>query len=193
MVFLMKKFPTSTAVCCWLNSENVRQFRSMIRRLQNINNNNHLFLFGARGTGKTTLLEQHFDRALENILWINLLTEKDEDTFGRAPDNLSKILAEKNYQRVIIDEVQKFPKLLDIVHLEIENIKNNSQFILIEIKSTNKVRIDDYRQLGKFAQDWDRPCLAQVWSEDSLEKRDGLVSCLPWQTGIRRAFNISPG
>lgn len=62
-------------------------------------------------------------------LWIDLLTDADENQFGRRPDELSHILATQNYKRVVIDEVQKAPKLLDIVHLEMEKRKH-IQFVL---------------------------------------------------------------
>ncbi len=98
----------------------------MFRRMQKLSKSNSLFLFGARGTGKSTLLKQLFSS--ENTLWIDLLSEQDEGRFGRYPDELSKVLAGKEYSRVIIDEVQKAPKILDIVQIEIE--KKRSQFIL---------------------------------------------------------------
>jgi predicted AAA+ superfamily ATPase len=103
----------------------------MVNRRQKLSKNNNLFLFGARGTGKTTLLKKLFgDRP--NILWIDLLSEEAEEKFGRHPDELSNHLKEKHYDYIIIDEIQKFPKLLDIVHLEIEkkDQKIKSYFIL---------------------------------------------------------------
>ncbi|MBI1883229.1 MAG: ATP-binding protein [Chlamydiae bacterium] len=99
----------------------------MIRRLQNLHENNSFFLFGARGTGKTTLLEQHFSK--KDALWIDLLTDADEERYGRHPDELIRVLATKKYRRVVIDEVQKAPKILDVIHHEME--KNKAiQFIL---------------------------------------------------------------
>jgi uncharacterized protein len=98
----------------------------MVRRAIKLNKNNSLFLFGARGTGKSTLLKRHFDGP--DTLWIDLLTDADEDRFGRSPDELSRVLAAKKYKQVVIDEIQKAPKLLDIVHHEIE--KSKVRFIL---------------------------------------------------------------
>lgn len=99
----------------------------MICRIQKLSKNNSLFLFGARGTGKTTLLNEMFSG--ERTLWIDLLKDSDENLYGRRPDELSHALSTKKYDRVVIDEVQKAPKILDIVHLEIE--KNvGLQFIL---------------------------------------------------------------
>lgn len=99
----------------------------MIQRLQKLSQKHSFFLFGARGTGKTTLLKQLFPQ--KNSLWIDLLSFEEEDRFNRNPDLLSQLLSESHYKRVIVDEVQKVPKLLDIVHLEIEKNKK-TQFIL---------------------------------------------------------------
>lgn len=99
----------------------------MINRLLNLNKNNHLFLFGPRGCGKTTLLKKIFGS--QNILWIDLLSEQDDDIYSRHPSELSNQLSLRTYDFVVIDEVQKIPKLLDIVHLEIEK-KRKTVFIM---------------------------------------------------------------
>ena len=51
------------------------------------------------------------------------------DRFSRNPDLLTELIEENSYKRVIIDEVQKIPKILDVVQLEITKNKN-IQFIL---------------------------------------------------------------
>lgn len=76
------------------------------------------FLWGPRQSGKSTLLRQRFPDALT----INLL---ESDTFAKYtanPERLRQELRgmERRPQRVIIDEVQKIPVLLDEVHLLIE-------------------------------------------------------------------------
>lgn len=112
----------------------------MINRIQKLNKNSHLFLFGARGTGKTTLLKGLFsDR--EDVLWIDLLKDEDEELYGRHPDELSKSLRKNNYSYVVIDEIQKFPKLLDIVHFEIENKKRAHKcFFILTGSSARKLK-----------------------------------------------------
>ncbi len=112
----------------------------MVNRTQKLNNNCNLFLFGARGTGKTTLLNQLFGTRTD-VLWIDLLKDQDEERFGRNPDELSKHLAEKKYSYVIIDEIQKFPKLLDVVHLEIEkNNRGHQCFFILTGSSARKLK-----------------------------------------------------
>lgn len=99
----------------------------MFDRIRKLSKNNSFFLFGARGTGKSTLLKEQFQE--KQTLWIDLLTEADENRYGRHPDELSRVLKAGNYRRVIIDEVQKAPKLLDIVHHEMGE-GEKTQFIL---------------------------------------------------------------
>jgi predicted AAA+ superfamily ATPase len=78
------------------------------------------FLFGARGTGKTTLLKELFTP--DTALRINLLLPSDYDDFALSPEVLiARVRAlPKSCNWVLIDEVQKLPRLLDVVHHLIE-------------------------------------------------------------------------
>ena len=78
------------------------------------------FLFGARGTGKTTLLKQLFPQ--DAALRINLLLPSDYDEFAISPETLiARVKAlPASCKWVVIDEVQKLPRLLDVVHHLIE-------------------------------------------------------------------------
>ena len=100
------------------------------KRFINLTKNYSFILFGARGTGKSSLLEKefHFDKNL----YINLLDAAEEDRFARNPNELISIVEalEDHVKYVIIDEIQKIPKLLDIVHLLLESAKSNKIFIL---------------------------------------------------------------
>lgn len=93
----------------------------MFRRILNPLLTNSFFLFGARGTGKTTLLNQRLPS--EETLTIDLLDPDTEDRLSRHPAELSERLAQApgNIKWIFIDEIQKIPKLLDVVHWEIEN------------------------------------------------------------------------
>ena len=106
----------------------------MIRRTFEPPKNNSFFLFGARGTGKTTLLTKHFGlypKPPTDTLYIDLLDPDLEELYSRSPGRLKQILEESpaRYRRVIIDEVQKVVALLDVVHLCIEKYRD-IQFIL---------------------------------------------------------------
>ena len=95
----------------------------MYQRAINILKNHSFFLFGARGTGKSSLLELLFDP--EESLKIDLLQPSEFDILNREPEELSRrihALGNKT-QWVIIDEVQRIPKLLNLVHHHIEDSK----------------------------------------------------------------------
>ncbi|MBI5244412.1 MAG: ATP-binding protein [Elusimicrobia bacterium] len=78
------------------------------------------FLFGPRGTGKTTFLRSFFED--KKPLWIDLLDPRTEDRYARDPDALIHEVegSRGGLEWVAIDEVQKLPKLLDSVHFLIE-------------------------------------------------------------------------
>lgn len=91
-----------------------------INRLLKLPTNRSSFLFGARNTGKSTLLKKIFDK--ESSLWIDLLDPTEEERYSLNPSLLySEILALENKKYIIIDEIQKIPKLLDVVHRLIES------------------------------------------------------------------------
>ena len=84
------------------------------------------FLFGPRGTGKSTWLHLNF----KDALWIDLLNPDSFRIYNARPERLKElILGNPSKKTVIIDEVQKSPVLLDVVHSLIEQ-KLKIQFIL---------------------------------------------------------------
>ena len=99
----------------------------MIKRIPRLSNRNSFFLFGARGTGKSTLIEQKYRS--KKTLWIDLLLYEEEEKFSQNPDELLFILNKKKYKTVVIDEIQKVPKLLDVVQ-KIMREKPGIQFIM---------------------------------------------------------------
>lgn len=84
------------------------------------------FLFGPRGTGKSTWLKRHFsDALLLDLLEADILRE-----LLAYPERLLSIVsAHPDKKVVIIDEIQKAPELLSIVHKIIED-QPDKQFIL---------------------------------------------------------------
>ena len=72
-----------------------------------------MFLFGARQTGKSTLLKERF----KGKIYYDLLDPELRKFFKRNPNALKEALQSKPAGTlVIIDEIQKVPELLDIVH-----------------------------------------------------------------------------
>ena len=100
----------------------------MLERLQTLKNLNHssCFLWGPRQVGKTTLLNTLFP----NTLTFNLLDPRLYEEFILNPSLLEeRVLATpQKGLPVIIDEVQKIPRLLDVVQDMIT--KHGTQFIL---------------------------------------------------------------
>lgn len=71
------------------------------------------FLFGPRGTGKSTWLTQHFEKAV----FLDLLSPEVYRTYSARPERLTELAEAHNKDTVfVIDEVQKIPELLDVVH-----------------------------------------------------------------------------
>lgn len=92
----------------------------MFSRLRRLSHKNSFFLFGPRGTGKSTLLKERFQK--DASLWLDLLDSEMEDRFLRKPNELYSIVTAlpQETKYVIVDEIQKVPKLLDEVHRLIE-------------------------------------------------------------------------
>lgn len=81
---------------------------------------NSYFLFGPRGTGKSTLFRSRFP----NALIIDLLVSDVRRRFEAHPENLLEIVRSQPEGKVIvIDEIQKVPELLSNVHVLIEEKK----------------------------------------------------------------------
>jgi predicted AAA+ superfamily ATPase len=94
----------------------------MLQRLCVPPKNQSFFLFGARGTGKSTLLRSLTQ--FNKCLYIDLLRPSHEEIYSLDPEALIRQTANLTSKDwVVIDEVQKCPKLLDVVHSLIEEKK----------------------------------------------------------------------
>lgn len=104
----------------------------MLRRSINLSTQQSFFLFGARGTGKTSLVKGLFsvENGSSEVLYLDLLNLELEAKYQLNPEQLFKELAAlpRETKTVIIDEIQKVPKLLDVVHRKIED--SCLQFVL---------------------------------------------------------------
>ena len=84
------------------------------------------FLFGPRGTGKSTLIRHRHPDAL----WIDLLYPDVLRTYLARPEFLAEVIeGNPDKKTVVIDEVQQAPALLSIIHALMEK-KKNLHFIL---------------------------------------------------------------
>ncbi len=83
------------------------------------------FLFGPRGTGKSTWLESSFPEALV----VDLLKPAIHRRLDARPEKLTEMVAGSASRTVVIDEVQRIPELLTVVHDLIEHDRQR-QFVL---------------------------------------------------------------
>jgi predicted AAA+ superfamily ATPase len=103
----------------------------------------HFFLLGPRGTGKTLWTMHYHPGALR----IDLLDPETLRQFSARPERLVEVLeANPQKQQIVIDEIQKLPALLEVVHLLIER-KTGQQFILTG-SSARKLRRQGVNLLG---------------------------------------------
>lgn len=113
---------------------------TLIPRSVNISKSQSFFLFGVRGCGKSTLLKKLFPK--DHYYWIDLLDHEQEMRYATNPklmlndwQGLRGVKRDNGW--IIIDEVQRLPKILDLVHLGIE--EHGIKFALTG-SSTRKLR-----------------------------------------------------
>jgi predicted AAA+ superfamily ATPase len=76
------------------------------------------FLFGPRGTGKTSWLKKHYTKSN----YIDLLDDEIFNNLTANPKNISTYI-QNDRLPIVLDEVQRVPHLLNEVHRLIENKK----------------------------------------------------------------------
>ena len=114
----------------------------MKERILQIINDESVFLFGARQTGKTTLLKKKYP----NAIYFDLLQTDVLDRLRRRPALLRESLAhEKEGTLVIVDEIQQVPELLNEIHWLITN--KQVRFVLCG-SSARKLRRQGVNTLG---------------------------------------------
>lgn len=90
----------------------------MLQRIIKVSKTQSFFLFGARTTGKSTLIKALFEAQKDQCLYLDLLDPETERKLATHPEQLKEMIDAKRPapQWVIIDEIQKIPKLLDVIH-----------------------------------------------------------------------------
>ena len=84
------------------------------------------FLFGPRGTGKSTFVAHHFPDAYS----IDLLDPENIRSFSARPERLEGVVyARREQKHFVVDEIQRVPQLLTVVHRLME-AKKGYRFIL---------------------------------------------------------------
>jgi predicted AAA+ superfamily ATPase len=131
------------------------------------------FLFGPRGTGKSTYLRKHFPDAL----WIDLLKPDEFRRFSAQPERLIELVhANKNKKYIVIDEIQKVPDLLSAVHSLIGEKLN--RFFILTGSSARKLKRSGVDLLaGRVLRKTLHPFLLSELQDYSFEKslQNGLL------------------
>jgi uncharacterized protein len=128
---------------------------AFIRRLVQAGRD-HFFLLGPRGTGKTSWCKHEYPDALR----VDLLNPTVLRRYSATPEYLIELVeANSKAKQIVIDEIQKLPTLLEVVHLLIER-KTGAQFVLTG-SSARKLRRQGVNLLGgRAAQKFMHPYMA---------------------------------
>lgn len=96
----------------------------MVQRISSPLKSHSFFMFGARGVGKTSLLKKLLPES-ESVLWFNLLDDVLYTELMINPEVFEQRINAQNkkLEWVVIDEVQRVPKILNSVHKLIEEKK----------------------------------------------------------------------
>lgn len=131
------------------------------------------FIFGPRGTGKSTWLKVYYPDALR----IDFLKPEILRRFLAYPERFEELVRASTSKTIIIDEVQKLPEILNIVHSLIEE-KLDLQFILTGSSSRKLKRAGVNLLAGRAILRYLHPFMAAELGENfSLESalQNGLV------------------
>ncbi len=88
--------------------------------------NSSFFLFGPRGTGKTTALKMIYPDAR----WVDLLDAELYRRMQADPNRIREYALSEGASTLVIDEVQRVPELLPVIHQIMEGEGRNVKFIL---------------------------------------------------------------
>ena len=140
-----------------------------------LKSNQSIFLFGPRGTGKTSWIKQKLPNALRFDLLSFLLYQQ----LSANPGRLENLIPEGYKDWIVIDEIQRVPMLLNEVHRLIED--KNYKFILTG-SSARKLRQKGVNLLAGRALNYNmHPFIIQELEQDfDLKKvlQYGLLPCV---------------
>jgi len=126
------------------------------------------FLFGPRGTGKTTWVKTSYPEAI----YLDLLRSELFTRLISNPSRLEQYISPGYQGYVVIDEVQRVPELLNEVHRLIEERK--IKFILTG-SSARKLRRGGYNLLAGRAMSYQMYPLTSIEMGDNFNLARGVV------------------
>lgn len=106
------------------------------------------FLFGPRLTGKSTLLRRSFGE--EAVLFIDLLRPSVQQKYLADPETLMREIegAKGKVKRVVLDEIQRAPALLDVAHHLMESPPGRPIQFIMSGSSARKLKRSKANLLG---------------------------------------------
>lgn len=116
----------------------------MYKRIFDIENrlDEGMFLFGGRQVGKSTLLRERFPKAI----YVDLLDPDTRKRFKRRAMDFYEMLVKYPPETlIIVDEIQKLPELLDVVH---KLMVENGLYFILSGSSARKIKKAGVNQLG---------------------------------------------
>lgn len=130
-----------------------------------------LLLLGPRQTGKSTLLRTLFPTSKV----FDLLDPELFRDLNKSPLLLKELVGKEEKNPIIIDEIQKLPELIDVVHSLIE--KNKSQRFILTGSSARKLKKQGQNLLGGRAYPLSlHPITSQEFlSTEKVDKIDSLI------------------
>ncbi len=133
------------------------------------------FLLGPRGTGKSTWLraERH------GAIWLDLLDPQTQRLYLARPERLRELVAgQPQAGEVVIDEVQKVPALLDVVHELVE--KDRDLRFVLTGSSARKLRRGSWNLLaGRLVETSMHPFMAAEMGDTFSLQRALEVGLVP--------------
>ncbi len=125
------------------------------------------FLFGPRGTGKTTWLRQQLPEAL----FINLLRADFYLPLSANPAHLRRLIPSEHTGWIVIDEIQRVPELLNEVH---DLIESKRHVFILTGSSARKLRRDSVNLLAGRALTYHMHPLTVTEQGDAFRLEDSL-------------------
>ncbi|MBI4677051.1 MAG: ATP-binding protein [Elusimicrobia bacterium] len=120
----------------------------MYSRCIDLPKRNSFFLFGPRLTGKSTLLRRAF--ADEDVFFLDLIHPSVHQKYLAEPAALLREIeaAKGKYKRVVLDEIQRVPALLDAVHHLMESPSGRHLQFIMSGSSARKLKRSKANLLG---------------------------------------------
>lgn len=143
-------------------------------KLNEILERKSILLLGPRQTGKTTLIST----LLSDATQINLLEGEFFNLLSAHPEKLREIVKASKTKKIVIDEIQKIPALLDEVHSLIE--KDKTLRFLLTGSSARKLRIQGVNLLGGRARRLEMFPITYSEFLSHPTKRDPVSTLLQW-------------